>query len=76
MSLDFEQQLLLLGKPSQDYGYRDLQEVWGVGVVQNWQGLMRADYPHRQSSAILVEVQSWPGVVIRSPPFSPKAQPT
>ena len=38
-------------------------------VVQNWQGLMRADYPHRrQSSAIFVAAQFWPAeVVIRSP---------
>ena len=32
---------------------------------------MRADYPHRHSSAIFVSVQFWPEVVIRSPPFSP-----
>ena len=33
---------------------------------------MRADYPHRHSSAIFVSVQFWPEVVIRSPPFSPR----
>ena len=33
---------------------------------------MRADYPHRHSSAIFVSVQFWPEVVIRSPPiFAP-----
>ena len=43
-----------------------------ISVVQNGQGLMRADYPHRHSSAIFVSVQFWPEVVIRSPPFSPR----